>query len=41
MLKYTYAILGSEAVLATYEVGLDPSLSLMHADATERAWRLI
>lgn len=36
MLNYLYAILESEAVLAAYKVGLDPSLGLMHADVRYR-----
>src|SRR5436190_1715166 len=37
MLNYLYAICESEATIASYRMGFDPSLGLMHADKRYRA----
>jgi CRISPR-associated protein Cas1 len=37
LLNYAYAILETEAIMAAYAVGLDPSLGLMHADVRYRS----
>jgi CRISPR-associated endonuclease Cas1 len=37
LLNYGYAILESEALLAAYKMGFDPSLGLMHADVRYRS----
>jgi len=37
MLNYLYAICESEATIASYRMGFDPALGLMHADKRYRA----